>query len=134
MAKKSIYSSVGRTKKNNAKTVAIVLAVVVAFLVGFIVWCAFAFSGDGSYKNTAYDVSMMKIQLEEKDAEISELREQIARLEEQKKQLEMKQLASSLLLPLPEATPDATPIPTSTPEPEASKEPNSDERTADIAE
>ncbi|MBE7026134.1 MAG: hypothetical protein E7410_00990 [Ruminococcaceae bacterium] len=89
MAKKSIYNNVSREKKNNTKTVSIVLGAVIALLVIFIVWCAFTFSDGVGYENTAKDVTMLKIELEQKDYEINELREKVVRLEEQKRQLEL---------------------------------------------
>lgn len=110
MARRSIYSSVSRPKKNNAKIAAIVLAVVCALLIVFIVWCAVMFSGDGVYGNKVRDISELKIQIEERDTQIAELKEQIARLEEQKKELEASAAAQK-----PEATVAPTPTATSSP-------------------
>lgn len=105
MAKRGIYSSVSRPKKNNAKIAATVLGVITALLVIFIVWCAFMFSGSGVYGDKVSDISELKIQLEEKDAQLSELREQIAKLEEQKRQLE----ENAVKQPEPSAEPSASP-------------------------
>lgn len=94
MAKKSIYSSVSREKKNNAKTVYTVLGTIIALLLIFIVWCAVVFSDGGSYENTAKDVTTLKLEIEQKDFEINELKEKVVRLEEQKRQLELEIAAS----------------------------------------
>lgn len=90
MAKKSIYNSVSREKKDNTKTVCIVLGAIITLLVIFIVWCAFVFSDGGSYENTAKDVTTLKLEIEQKDFEINELKEKVVKLEEQKKQLELE--------------------------------------------
>lgn len=89
MAKKSIYNSVSREKKNNAKTVCVVLGIVLALLIVFIVWCAFVFSDGGSYENAARDVTTLKLEIEQKDFEINELKEKVVKLEQQKRQLEL---------------------------------------------
>lgn len=88
MAKKSIFSSVSREKKDNSKTALIALSSVVALLLIFILYCAVFFSGDGTYGNAVHDISEMKIQLEEKDSQVNTLKEQINTLEEQKRKLE----------------------------------------------
>lgn len=105
-----IYSSVARKKKNNSLVVAIVLAVVVLVLLVFIIWCAANFSGDG-YKNTTQEVSEMKMLLTERDAQISALKEQIVKLEEQNREYE-RALSSSMSTPvMPEPAPSPTPTP-----------------------
>ena len=108
MVKRNVYSSVSRARKNPAKTVAIVLGIVAALLIIFIIWCVIAFStGGGAFTSQAEDISALKIQLEQKDAEINSLKEQVTKLEE-----ENRQLLSGQPTPSPNTT---TPPPTETP-------------------
>lgn len=102
-----LYSSVGRKKKNNALTVSIILGVVVVILFVFIIWATASFSG-GEYKNTVTEVSEMKMLIEEKDAQINGLKEQIGRYEER-----IRQLESTIGSVQPVSVP--TPQPTETP-------------------
>ena len=102
MASKTIFKDVSRAPKDKTKTVAVAFGIIVVLLVVFIVWCAFMYSDSGIYERAVHDVSAMKIQLEEKDAQINALKEQIIQLEEQKKELE-----ATLVPPEPIQTPSA---------------------------
>lgn len=121
MVRRSMYSSVSRSRKNPAKTVAIVLGIAVAVLLAFIIWCIAVFSsGGGVFTSQAEDISALKVQLEQKDQEISSLREQVTKLEEQKRELENNAAQQGpTTTPPPSATPTPTPArtqrPTATP-------------------
>lgn len=116
MVKRSVYSSVSRARKNPAKTVAIVLGIVAALLLVFIIWCVIAFSTGGSaFTSQAEDISTLKIQLAEKDAEINTLKEQVTKLEEENRQLQSGQPTPDPNTTTPPPTETPTPSPTRTP-------------------
>ncbi len=121
MMHRSMYSSVSRARKNTAKTVAIVLGIVVVLLIAFIIWCVAVYSS-GGFTSQADEISALKIQLEQKEQENTALKEQVTRLEEQKRQLESN---------APVQEPNTTPPPTQTPTPTPTRTPTrSPARTA----
>lgn len=121
MMRRSMYSSVSRARKNTAKTVAVVLGIVVALLLAFIIWCVAVYSS-GGFTSQADEISTLKIQLEQKEQENAALKEQVTKLEEQKRQLESN---------APVQEPNTTPPPTETPTPTPTRTPTrSPARTA----
>lgn len=115
MARRGYYTSVSRTKRSASYTVAIVLGVILALLVGFIVWAVVVFGNgsEGAFKSQAQQISELKIQLNEKDAIIAQLTEEL----ESYRGKGMQQFDAPIgpVAATPSPTPKPTPIVTARP-------------------
>lgn len=122
MIRKSYYSSVSRTKRNKSKIAAIILACLLVLLIGFIVWAVVVFQhgGSGAFENQTKQISELKIQLHEKDAQIADLTAQI----ETMKQAQAN-AAAETAEPNTTQPPQATATPSVTPRRTATSTPNS---------
>jgi|GEM_PF-6157857 len=114
MASRSYYSNMQKTKRAPGKIAVIVLTAILVIAVGFIGWSAISFGNNSGYVGQAQEITELKIQIAEKDAQIAELTKQN---EDLRIELETAVAGLSAEGALPEVT--ESPLPSESPVPSA---------------